>query len=377
MAGPKAKIPAEEDESPKVKRPRIAADSEADGKSGEDSSDTADASHSASLPHLTADLWAIVMPFLPYGDNLQCTAVSRSFLQDVAPRIKEITVLSSKEMKVQQARRFGCVENVKVACLYHRRRIMHVGDRYGEYDEAEDEDEDELNVEIDRVTASLVVPFLSAFPSLKAASLGRYDDFGDFVRYDNDDADSSDVSEEVEEALLTIQWLLCGAYRSELIPSDAVIDGADVACGNVMWTAPPDQYCSECVNYTECFPLKVAAFKICWSCFPIGKGIDIILARPGGKEYLTSSEFFLSTCFRRRGNSKQVLSALKDRDLLPNNVSRQEVMKYLDTNKRMYSIISYIKEDIDTWKRYGVPVECNDFAKIGNKYVLRQGTEIF
>ena len=64
--------------------------------------------------------------------------MSRSFLQDVAPRIKEITVLSSEEMKVPPARRFGSVENVKVACLYHRPRTMYVGDRYGEYDEDED-----------------------------------------------------------------------------------------------------------------------------------------------------------------------------------------------------------------------------------------------
>ena len=35
MAGPKAKISAEEDESPKAKRPRIAADSDEDGQSGE------------------------------------------------------------------------------------------------------------------------------------------------------------------------------------------------------------------------------------------------------------------------------------------------------------------------------------------------------
>ena len=79
------------------------------------------------------------------------------------------------------------------------------------------------------MTASLVVPFLSAFPSLKKAILGWYDDYGDFVNADDD----SEMSEEVEEALSAIQRALCGAYRSKLIPSDAVISGADITCANV------------------------------------------------------------------------------------------------------------------------------------------------
>ena len=118
--------PADADYLPSPKRPRRADQSAA--------ATTEDTSTSSS-PHLTADLWALVMPYLPYLDNLRCTAVNRSFLHDVAPKVKEIMVMSSAEMKVKPARRFGGVEDVKVACLYRRRRVMLVGDRYGEYDE--------------------------------------------------------------------------------------------------------------------------------------------------------------------------------------------------------------------------------------------------
>ena len=47
------------------------------------------------LPLLPPDLWAEVLPFLPLGAALQCTAVCRTFLHEVAPLVKEVSVIKS------------------------------------------------------------------------------------------------------------------------------------------------------------------------------------------------------------------------------------------------------------------------------------------
>ena len=199
-----------------TKRPRIIA-----ARSGCRRHNDSDSSDTASLPHLTPDIWATVMPFLPYRDNLKCTAVNRSFLRDVAPRVKWITVLSAAEMKARPARRFSGVEFVTVGCLIRNGRTMHGGDRYGEFDEVEDP---LLGYEVDGEVVNLLTPFLCLFPSLKLARAGGYLDFMfvtsgiGFVMYDAIDRICTEVLRRTTPPCEPSRWPFAARSSSASCP---------------------------------------------------------------------------------------------------------------------------------------------------------------
>ena len=77
----------------------------------------------AGLPHLPAELWALVMPFMPFRDVLRCSIVNKSFLNDVAPRVKRITVLNRAEMRFgKPASRFRGVEHITMHACFETQR---------------------------------------------------------------------------------------------------------------------------------------------------------------------------------------------------------------------------------------------------------------
>lgn len=119
-------------------------------------------SEEAGLP---PEVWAVVMPFLPYKDNICCSILNKTFLKDVASKVKLITVFSPNEMKVGPvARRFSAVETIYIACLYRGDHIMHCGEYYSKRKENDDE---LVDVIVSDESVSLDVPILSAFPALK------------------------------------------------------------------------------------------------------------------------------------------------------------------------------------------------------------------
>ena len=80
---------------------------------------------------LPAELWAAhILIFLPYADMVRSSIVSRTFLKEFTPRIKEIDVESPHEMKAAVAKRFRGVETMRIRCLF-----SHDGDLADEDDE--------------------------------------------------------------------------------------------------------------------------------------------------------------------------------------------------------------------------------------------------
>ena len=135
---------------------------------------------SSGLPHLPPDLWALVMPFMPFTDNLTCSILNRSFLKDVAPRIKEIAVLNRGEMRVGKlTTRFSGVEDVTIACLFCNpggfEEPYHHDDYSFEFARLDDVKRwEHLCPEVDNIVVSRTLPFLLAFPSLSHAYFGRF-----------------------------------------------------------------------------------------------------------------------------------------------------------------------------------------------------------
>lgn len=206
------------------KRPRISVF--ADGPKGKENTKDTECHIDVSANDVTPDLWVHVMLFLPYTDILQCSAVNRFFLHGISPRIEKIEVYSSSEMRVVPARRFGGVKEVIISCLFRNRRIMHCGDRYGEYEVVNSATE--LDIDVMNVS----VPFLSQFPSLDIVWFGGgvynewSDDGVDWVDYWDVDGQDERNDRLVHGLILSI----CGAYRSGAIPCNASVRGLEMDC---------------------------------------------------------------------------------------------------------------------------------------------------
>ena len=160
------------------KRRRI--DGEKDTADPNAKGDTRENAGSSGLPHLPPDLWARVMPFMPYSDTLTCSILSRSFLNDVAPRINEIAVLNREEMRVgKPTTRFSGVEGVTIACIFRNpdgyEEPEHDDGKSFEFARLDDvKTFEHLCPEVDNVVVSQALPFLLAFPSLSHANFGGF-----------------------------------------------------------------------------------------------------------------------------------------------------------------------------------------------------------
>ena len=248
------------------------------------------------LPFLPPDLWAEVLPFLPFGAALQCTAVCRSFLHDVAPIVREISVVRSGELRVKFARRFRGVRKVQIGCLFkypamtppeELKRIDFDSIRdirsrlFGqEYDDegwpTNEVDSDVFR--IDDMVVSRTAPFLSAFTNLREADVGGffleswgygnptprlgvyafYDEELQYVLDDNDQyklvfRDESTRKED-EELMRALEMSIGGAYSTGAISQSCEINGVGARCPKV-----ENQICPHCVRVSKCFPVPHAA----------------------------------------------------------------------------------------------------------------------
>jgi len=310
------------------------------------------------LPHLTPDLWASAVSFLPYADMIQCTAVNRSFLHDVALGIKEIEVSSASEMMVAPARRFRAVHEITIGCLIRCRRNMHGGDRFGDFDV----DSDYSDADDDVV--SLVVPFLSQFPALRTVDMGGLTptpgvdepQWTDFSALDDED-------ERILGLMHGLILSLCGAYRSGLLSRSTCINGLCFQCRNASDHGDDDSsidFCATCFHRCKYFPISEVADSFHASafwryCLPVKKAMEIVLKRPGGKALLSSPEYLLRTA---AWSCEKTTDALKDLGLIP-KVSRECFVKWFQDYPLPLSQRN--QRNYERLKSLGLPVERSDF----------------
>lgn len=281
---------------------------------------------SSGLPHLPPDLWALVMPFMPFTDNLTCSILNRSFLKDVAPRIKEIAVLNRGEMRVGKlTTRFSGVEDVTIACLFCNpggfEEPYHHDDYSFEFARLDDVKRwEHLCPEVDNVVVSRTLPFLLAFPSLSQAYFGRFymietkfrgNVFSYISPYDGKSYPrwhseliqwvhpvfamsslliKSDESQRNCQLIQSLEMNLAGAYASGLWSDDVHVSMFPKNCFSDV-TEPRDEPCPHCSLCNNAFPFYNVVRAAPDRCTSADSVVQSILKRKGGREYLTSEEF--------------------------------------------------------------------------------------
>jgi hypothetical protein len=316
-----------------------------------------------SNPHLTPEVWALILSFLPYVDNLQCTAINRTFLHEVASKVTQITVLSSDEMKEEATRtlrRFPAITDVTIGCLLRERRIMQDGDRSGEHaDEEEEGVVEETNFEADTKVVGLVVPFLSLFPALKLARVGGFSGRGsdgstnEFLEYHDGRVRRS---ERDHAAMFALRTSVCGAYRFGALPSGASIKAHYGPCPFAPSTffGDDNSYCALCAECIETFPIKDAIDSMQFSCSCLSEKtkLKILSNRPEGREFITNPSNFLLFHWN-------VINAMNELKLIP-TVSRETILKL----KAQGKLAEVYYGNILALESAGVPVDFDDYDRI-------------
>ena len=192
----------------------------------------------ASLSDLPPDLWANALGYARYEDCLRAFTVSRLFLNEVIPLVKEVSVFDKRALKVGPARRFTSVTYVDIACLFADpadapplpKRPAGVGYDHSTWDEIHamvgDGDDYEgfarpLEVDIEVVTAT--VPFLSAFPSLEVV--------GCFFRYVVEAASPGCSDDAVNRSVSATAWEAVG--MGERLETNSVDYYHNINWGNI------------------------------------------------------------------------------------------------------------------------------------------------
>ena len=188
---------------PPAKRPRIGTDGMVS---------------SVGTAHLSPDLWAIVLMFLPYRDILRGTILNRTFLREVSPKVRSIRIHTASQMRAIPARRFAGVTDIVIECLFQC-----------SFDQ----------MFFDREAVGMVVPFLCCFPALRRCSLGgllahagemHYLEYGDRVT-------SGRPNMENERLMRSLLIGICGAYRTGILHREARIDGILLGTGEIACNA--------------------------------------------------------------------------------------------------------------------------------------------
>jgi len=308
--------------APPAKRARRNERTSGTGTSTHTCTETDAADDSASSPpsheeaHLSPDLWARVMVYLPYADILNCTLVNRTILQEAAPKVTDVRISTARQMRAVPARRFSGVRRIKIDCLFQ--------DNYD-------------RMQFSREAVGMVVPFLGCFPSLREASMGgTIAHAGRAVYLEYGDRVGGQPLLENERLMRSMLLGLAGAYRTGTIRSNVRISGVllGTGCNNTnRYDGRPDASwaeCAQCLDICNSFPLEeVAAFETnkvrkrravrdryqCQVCLPMVRILKIVMSRTGGKQLLLDPAFFLEqVVFYRR---KCYFAALKLLNLLP------------------------------------------------------------
>ena len=282
---------------------------------------------------LPAELWATnILIFLPYADMIRSSIVSKTFLKEFAPRIKEIDVESPHEMKAAVAKRFRSVETMRIRCLF-----SHGGD-------FTDEDDEDSDLIVEHEVVGLIAPFLVYFPALRLAQVGIFDpEYRDYGALES----AHRRTDERDRLMQSLHTSICGAYRAGSISFSVEIVGADCPCQNYGHEDESDDEnvyrhsCGLCIDYCKSYPMATVAdtshckqFPVCLS---IQDTIGLILKRPGGREYLTSSEYFIRKHIDLAVRDSALVRVLRDMGLVPKKITRQDVEDVLK-NEKGYSI---------------------------------------
>ena len=362
------------------------------------------------LPLLPPDLWAEVLPFLPFGAALQCTAVCKSFLHDVAPIVREISVVRSGELRVKFAQRFRGVRKVQIGCLFKypamtpREELKHfdfdcIGDLRGrvfgqEYDDigepTNEVDSDEFR--IDDMVVSRTTPFITALTNLRKVDVGGFFleswEYGDptprlgvyaFYEELQDELDDDDhyklvfrdESTRTEDGELTraLEMSIGGAYSTGAISQSCEINGVDARCPEVA-----NQICPHCVRVSKCFPVPHAAnrffhdwfggpFETCGD-FDVTaiECLRILMRRKDDTEYLKSEEYLYNLLFRQSRFRNFCYQEVVAELVRFSQIDRETMLKLI---YRADSESELIDEEIDeeiilTLISLGLPVDQSD-----------------
>lgn len=336
---------------PPAKRPRIGTDGMVS---------------SVGTAHLSPDLWAIVLMFLPYRDILRGTILNRTFLREVSPKVRSIRIHTASQMRATPARRFAGVTDIVIECLFQCSFDQMI---------------------FDREAVGMVVPFLCCFPALRRFSLGgllahagemHYLEYGDRVT-------SGRPNMENERLMRSLLIGICGAYRTGILHREARIDGIllGIGCNNT------DRYdgrtdatwgdCLQCIDVCKAFPLEVLpTFDTvsmrekrpirdryrCQVCLSMTKILKIVLNRPGGRSVLTDPESFLEQVVLH--GRRDYFSALKVLKLLPEiSVSRGDVQNHMASKQYSETKARYIERWLfDELVSLGIPLRLEDFDEV-------------
>ena len=138
--------------------------------------DVAAVGSSTTTPRLPPPVWGHVMDYMPYGEVRSFLLVSKSMAADAASYVGTLNITDSSQLDVPSAWRFReNAENINILCLLEYNRdlispggqVVQVLSRQTWFDLSED-------------ASTRIVPFLSAFSSIKRAFVGGLTQIGHF-----------------------------------------------------------------------------------------------------------------------------------------------------------------------------------------------------
>ena len=322
---------------------------------------------SPGLPHLPPDLWALVMSFMPYSDNLTCSVLNKSFLNDVAPRIKMITVLDREELRFgDPASRFRGVEGASIACIFRDpdgyKRFQHNDGKSYEFSRWDDMVEGkELRPEVDAIAISRIVPFITNFPVLSKIVFGRLYIFDGIDRFDecwqkkclvlmkwDVGYNKANIcyyagSKRNHSSMRSLEHVIGGAYASSLLSDAVLVYGLPLREG-CYYIGDDNQWgnreqCPHCNFFFDTFPLREVIKQASSRCVGASGRVNSMLKRQGGRDLLTSRELILDTYLYPRF-FEQLANECQKRGLVA-NISRKVFLECLSDDQNCLKFRSH------------------------------------
>ena len=283
---------------------------------------------------------------LPYETVLSCAAVSKSFLNDTIPLLKQVHIDNSYQMNLTVAKRYRDIRHIRINSL------MICNEQAGH-----------SYVGVDFESSVRLVPFISRFSLLKKVSFGARstvpgtsigDNFAPIHGYFDDD--ESEVEELGMEAgvggegggnyqrMMTTIDSISAAFRIGGLPKDLVISG--LCCPKSRYRSVhnmPNAQCETCLRVCRSFPLASVMGLEC-----MGSSRDKVHAkRPYSLDVCLSREQIEFIVATRPGGSSMLRSNSRILQLLSTG-SRYSVAT---EGKPPFIVVKYKKGEVDELKR--------------------------
>ena len=234
----------------------------------------------AQLPVLPADTWGSVLDFITYCDIQTAAQSSKVMFEEAIEHVQTLTITNPSELSTSRntnplIHRFRGVKEVNCFCFF-------------------ESNENGFCNPCDRTFAQ-IVPFLTTFPKLSAAFLGRRD-YGwrreyTFQKYRAGRGDQAAIRGLVEQ--------FCGAFESGALPPNLDLKGV-LACHDdddaVDGLGLEKVYCTgggscrACSRICSSFPFNIVVRLVEHgsTCIPDAVRISALRDRPGSTEYFRS-----------------------------------------------------------------------------------------